>query len=697
MKNNMIKFAAVALASASLALSACSDFDEINEKPMSASALQAKAYYALNQAFKGYMQEPYYGERTWIINWAAYARFNGFDNYAMSIGGYNDEFNGATYGLIANSIKASVVAMNLVDEQLANAATSPVDLAFIPNVRQFARVWRVMTMADFTDCFGPMPTEGFQGVNPEFKSVEEVYAYLFQELSEIVPAIDLSIVPTDDQAKCDPAFGYDAAKWKKFAISLWMRLAMRLSEAAPATAQAEFEKAVAAGSGIETTDEMFAILEAPGSSWDDYTPVYGRGYRLSVSATFANLTTNLGVASEKVLADPGKVLYTNPDVSRYTPYIKEADYLGKRFQDHWELNSDNPTQAFWMDGIPANIDPRAFAYYHLPGDCVNRVNPSYVNNPMRNIAAPAVEYMYDKNSTEGKSEKTRVPNTETNITYAWNGYVDGFVGDDISMTYNGFVWGGSVIKSQGGPYPAMANTIRDNSTRIFFGPWETYFLLAEAALRGWNVGTTAEAAYNKGIEVSLNYWGMGSLYSEYVASETYNRVGTSVKFTHTTEPVATAMKYIDGYSNTEKTWTYEYPKAANTLYARVAKTPALNDQLTKIITQKYIANAPWQALECWSDHRRLGLPFWEIPAMTVVDDNLPAWRLDSYKSAQQPGYFVQRMRYPSSLKNADMLEYYHALELLTGKSFVGSDADIAKAADLANTGVAPIWWAIGGH
>lgn len=697
MKNNMIKFAAVALASASLALSACSDFDEINEKPMSASALQAKAYYALNQAFKGYMQEPYYGERTWIINWAAYARFNGFDNYAMSIGGYNDEFNGATYGLIANSIKASVVAMNLVDEQLANAATSPADLAFIPNVRQFARVWRVMTMADFTDCFGPMPTEGFQGVNPEFKSVEEVYAYLFQELSEIVPAIDLSIVPTDDQAKCDPAFGYDAAKWKKFAISLWMRLAMRLSEAAPATAQAEFEKAVAAGSGIETTDEMFAILEAPGSSWDDYTPVYGRGYRLSVSATFANLTTNLGVASEKVLADPGKVLYTNPDVSRYTPYIKEADYLGKRFQDHWELNSDNPTQAFWMDGIPANIDPRAFAYYHLPGDCVNRVNPSYVNNPMRNIAAPAVEYMYDKNSTEGKSEKTRVPNTETNITYAWNGYVDGFVGDDISMTYNGFVWGGSVIKSQGGPYPAMANTIRDNSTRIFFGPWETYFLLAEAALRGWNVGTTAEAAYNKGIEVSLNYWGMGSLYSEYVASETYNRVGTSVKFTHTTEPVATAMKYIDGYSNTEKTWTYEYPKAANTLYARVAKTPALNDQLTKIITQKYIANAPWQALECWSDHRRLGLPFWEIPAMTVVDDDLPAWRLDSYKSAQQPGYFVQRMRYPSSLKNADMLEYYHALELLTGKSFAGSDADIAKAADLANTGVAPIWWAIGGH
>lgn len=694
MKNNMIKFAAAALATASLALSACSDFEEINEKPMAAGALQAKAYYALNQAFKGYMQEPYYGERTWIINWASIARFNGFDNYDVQVGSYYDEFNGGTYNLIANSIKGAVVAMNLVDEQLA-AGTTETEAKFLPNLKLFARVWRVMTMADFTDCFGPMPTEGFQGVNPEFKTVEEVYAYLYKELSEVVPAIDLSIVPTDDQAKCDPAFGYDAAKWKKFAISLWMRLAMRLSEVAPATAKAEFEKAVAAGKGIETADEAFAIIEAPGATWDDYTPVYGRGYKLSVSQTFVNLTANLGVDSEKVLADPGEVLYATPDVSRYASYIKPINYLGKRFQDHWELCSDNPMQTYFFDGIPAKIDPRAFVYYSFPADNTNRRHQYANYRPFASIFAdgkniPLYEYMYDKSTKKGKAEDNILAATKTDATYSWTGLVTGWQHDDIAMDYNGLVYTGAFMKSvscttipvladefRDGYSKATADPARVNKGRIFFGPWETYFLLAEAAVRGWNVGTTAEAAYNKGIELSLDYNGMGSLYSEYIASESYNRVGTSVKFSHTTEPVATEMEYVDGYTGKTATTMYAYPDASKVLYPG----HKLNDQLTKIITQKYIANAPWQALECWSDHRRLGLPFWEIPASTVAMNEMPAWTRDSYKGAQKPAYFFQRMKYPSSLNNADPKEYEHAVQLLGG----------------ADETVTPIWWAIGGH
>ncbi|WP_295993775.1 SusD/RagB family nutrient-binding outer membrane lipoprotein [uncultured Alistipes sp.] len=681
MKNIIIKCAAVALASASLAFSSCSDFDRINEKPMVAGPLQTKPYYALNQAFKGYMQEPYYGERTWILSWAVYAHFNGFDNYGILTGDYSDEWNGGTYGLIAGSIKNSVVAMKLVDEHLA-AGTTETEAKFLPNLKLFARIWRVMTMADFTDCFGPMPIEGFQGENPEFKSVEEVYAYLFRELAEVVPAIDLTVVPTDDQAKCDPAFEYDAAKWKKFAVSLWMRLAMRLSEAAPATAKAEFEKAVAAGPGILTADEAFCIQEAPGATWDDYTPVYGRGYRLSVSATFTNLTTNLGVSSAAVLADPGKVLYKTAPGDRYDAFVKPADYLGKRFEKHYELNTDNPTQGFFFDGIPASIDPRALVYYYLPGDNENRLESGYYPT-LGNIKAPIVEYMYDT-AAEGKNDASRLEKTETEVTYAWNGYTSCFVMDDIATGHNGFVWGGTSMKTIGGCFPALDDRFRNGKTpgRVFFGPWETYFLLAEAAVRGWNVGgTTAEAAYNKGIETSLDYHGMGALYADYIASESYNRLGTSVRFSHTTEPSATVMKYVDGYTGEEKSWTYEYPKAANTLYARVAETPALNDALTKIITQKYIANAPWQALECWSDHRRLGLPFFEIPCSSVAMNTMPEWSKQSYLGAQKPGYFYQRMKYPSSLNNADPAEYRHAVELLGG----------------ADEPVTPIWWAIGGH
>lgn len=122
---------------------------------------------------------------------------------------------------------------------------------------------------------------------------------------------------------------------------------------------------------------------------------------------------------------------------------------------------------------------------------------------------------------------------------------------------------------------------------MFFGPWETYFLKAEAALRGWNVGTSAENAYNNGIKASFEYHGLGSLYDSYIVSEGYNRVGTSVKWSHTTEPQSTEMDFMDGYTKTMGKMTYNYPNPNNILYPG----KKLNDGLTKIITQLYIANA----------------------------------------------------------------------------------------------------------
>ena len=44
----------------------------------------------------------------------------------------------------------------------------------------------------------------------------------------------------------------------------------------------------------------------------------------------------------------------------------------------------------------------------------------------------------------------------------------------------------------------------------------------------------------------------------------------------------------------------------------------LNDALTKIITQKYIANTPYGVVEMWNDRRRLGLPFFEVPGAETV-------------------------------------------------------------------------------
>ncbi|MEQ7800967.1 SusD/RagB family nutrient-binding outer membrane lipoprotein [Pedobacter sp. ASV1-7] len=98
-------------------------------------------------------------------------------------------------------------------------------------------------------------------------------------------------------------------------------------------------------------------------------------------------------------------------------------------------------------------------------------------------------------------------------------------------------------------------------------------------MRSWTSPVTAQVAYETGITKSFEYWkvSLGS----YLTSQDYNRVGTSVSWTHTPEPTSRVMKFEDGMTGTPGTVTLSYPK---------------NDLLTKIITQKFIAQTPWQGI-----------------------------------------------------------------------------------------------------
>src|SRR5699024_6610663 len=182
----------------------------------------------------------------------------------------------------------------------------------------------------------------------------------------------------------------------------------------------------------------------------------------------------------------------------------------------------------------------------------------------------------------------------------------------------------------------------------FFASWEVHLLLAEGAVRGWNVGVSAQQAYEDGVRSHFAHIGVSEFADAYLNSENYNRAGTSAKFTHTTEPEATfTMQFVDGYTGNKGTVNINYPN--NTIYKNGT---VKNDALTKIITQKFIANNPWLPLEAWNDHRRLGLPFFENPAREIALPNLPDLKSDNYLK-NQVSFFPQRLRYPSSFRDAD--------------------------------------------
>ena len=692
-----------AIAAGLLTLAACSDFEEINKNPKAAAANELKPYWSLNKSIVADQQNPNDAERVFVLYWADIAHQDG-ENGGRAVGRSNDEWAGCLYNITRNSITAANTAIKIVDDALEGGELGEHEAALFPNVKAFARIWRVYLMTEFVDSFGSFTTD-FESNSPKYQSVEECYKFMFAELGEAVGAIDTDCAPTSDEAGDDQVYGLDPVKWKNFGISMWMRIAMRLSEVDASTAKTEFEKAVAAGDGIRTNDGTFRMREKDG--WDDLTAVMSRSWDWQeTSATMANLMTNLGGAkAEDILVDTKHRFYSaSPDVAAvYGPYIKDAStYLGVNMIGHvfksgsktekevvnlYESNSDNPTAGYFFDGIPSRIDPRAFVYYCLPGDASKRkeAGPGFMvaNKPYKD-GKPDGNYtkihLSNSNYTDGEGDNAKYVFADDYLidaTFAWNGLPLGY-GYDDKARLNGLIAGDPYLNQgqYGTTYPSLAQRYRQGGEyRVFFGPWETYFLLAEASVRGWNAGIGAQAAYEAGIKASFTYLDVDSNYDAYVNSEDYNRVGTSVKFTHTTEPANYTINYFDPVAGETKTTEYKYPDPAKILY----KGRKLNDQLTKIITQKYIANTPWLPLENWSDHRRLGLPFWELPVGSTEFPFLDGWTKTSYQSGQKPGFHAQRMNYPNSFKNANPEQYQNAISLMGMTN--------------ENT-VTPLWWAI---
>ena len=645
------------------ALFSCSDFDEVNTSPITATIEYVKPQFALNNSIAQAKMDPGVSERIVVYNWGSAARVIGEMSF-LNVGRYSDDYTSSYYyPCICNSIKNATLAINTADQQLASGTATAHEQKFFPNVKQFARIWRAYLISEFTDNFGPYAIEGFMGENPVFNSEKEVYAFILKELKEASEAIDTSVEAEGDEGSCD-TFGnnFNATKWKELANSLRMRYAMRLSVVDPATARSEFSAAAEGLNVITTQDEIFAVPENNG--WDNLTGVFTRSFDDQVlSSTVANLLTNLGGVK---VADMYPRLASN---------VKPANYLGIRYNRHYVANTDNPTKQYWMDGIPENLDPRALKIFCLPDDAeAENYIDKYLDKSAKDFALLAVDESGKPIPSAEKQDRIAI-----DATKCWNGYPAG-----TRATWSSTVSYNELVSNGYGPgctLPMLGSDYCSGKARIYFAPWESYFLLAEAAEYGWISNITPKEAYELGIRSSFEYFGVSEYADQYINSTTRNRLGTSVAFDDTVEPTSEVMTYRDGYTNTDQIQevVYNYPTASKTLYGK-----AMNDHLTKIITQKYIAQMPYQVLEIWNDHRRLGLPFFEIPANEsdlIGSDMVNVLKKDSWKNGQQWDFYPQRMRYPTTLDNADPENYQKAVELLGGSDVI----------------ITPLWWSLGSN
>lgn len=128
---------------------------------------------------------------------------------------------------------------------------------------------------------------------------------------------------------------------------------------------------------------------------------------------------------------------------------------------------------------------------------------------------------------------------------------------------------------------SLVNITSPEMPSVIVSPAESYFLLAEAALRGWDANGSAKSFYEEGINTSFDHWGVN------------------------------AGDYLNS-SNVPADWTD--PLRADFNSPSVSKvSPNWDDaatdeeRLEKIITQKWIAGFP-EGMNAWAEWRRTGYP-----------------------------------------------------------------------------------------
>jgi hypothetical protein len=174
-----------------------------------------------------------------------------------------------------------------------------------PNVEGVGRIWKSYIFHLATDLYGDLPyseaLRADEGISaPVYDAQEDVYTGMLQELTAAAALLDPS---ESGFGPGDILYGNDFEKWRRFANSLRMRLAMRLSEVDPAAAQAAFVAAYNAGGFQSNADN--AMLQWPGAPYQNpyFENWQGRDDH-GISKTLVDTLTSL--------ADPRLALYAEP-------------------------------------------------------------------------------------------------------------------------------------------------------------------------------------------------------------------------------------------------------------------------------------------------------------------------------------------------------------------------------------------------
>src|SRR5690606_38024813 len=151
------------------------------------------------------------------------------------------------------------------------------------------RIWKVWVVHRYTDYFGPIPYSQIgnyvEGEGVAYDSQEDIYHDLFKELAEATAVLEAHSdgISYGEQ---DLIYGGNVAQWLKFANTLRLRLALRVSFVEPGLAKTEAEAAFAGG--VFETNADNAMIPATPAKYNSLNHISGWN-EFRMSANFESL------------------------------------------------------------------------------------------------------------------------------------------------------------------------------------------------------------------------------------------------------------------------------------------------------------------------------------------------------------------------------------------------------------------------
>lgn len=257
-----------------------------------------------------------------------------FFNYTQHFSGFQGEFERYTYNDNSNNTYWANTYINCL-QPVYQIEVNYKGISSYANRVLIARIWKDYIFSNAVSIWGGIPLEGALAGSPSvpYTKEQDVYYKLLTDLKGLADSINLS--GDKYSATADKIYAGDLLKWKKFANTLRLRLAMRISNADPAFAQQVVQDIYQ----NNQQNTITAQAETAATNWGTTSDTWSYLYNYVVYNYTANKAT-IPVLCESLVYYT--VPYGDPRITIYGQPAKQGPHIGQYFGQNISYGGGGP-------------------------------------------------------------------------------------------------------------------------------------------------------------------------------------------------------------------------------------------------------------------------------------------------------------------------------------------------------------------